>query len=71
MNPGVHKMLNEANSLSIGDHVRIKSTGQKVIIEQLSDYGFAIVRFSTGGKHRLLNHKLEKIGIPNFIYQRN
>ncbi|MDH5765434.1 MAG: hypothetical protein OEZ38_05395 [Gammaproteobacteria bacterium] len=62
-------MLNENKALSIGEHVRIKSTGQKVTIEQLSDYGFAVVKFSTGGKHRLLNNKLEKIQLPEFMYQ--
>lgn len=47
--------------VSIGDRVRIKSTGQEVIIEQISHHGFSVIKFNSGGKHRLLNHKLEPI----------
>ena len=61
-------MLNEINHLNIGERVRVKSTGQEVVIDQVSDYGFAVVKFNTGGKHRFLNHKLEKIRIPEFYY---
>lgn len=49
------------NKVTIGDRVRIKSTGQEVTIDQISQHGFSIIRFHTGGKHRLLNHKLETI----------
>ena len=49
------------NQVSIGDRVRIKSTRQEVTIEQISQHGFSIIRFHTGGKHRLLNHQLETI----------
>lgn len=54
-------MKNEAKSLNIGDRVRIKNTGQQVTIDQLSEHGFAVIKFNTGGKHRFLNHKLEKV----------
>lgn len=54
-------MINQ-KQIHIGDRVRIKSTGQEVTIDQISQHGFSIVRFHTGGKHRLLNHKLESIG---------
>ena len=60
-------MLNEIESLTKGERVRVKSTGQEVIVDQVSDYGFAVVKFNTGGKHRFLNHKLEKICIPEFL----
>jgi len=62
-------MLNEIKYLSIGERVRVKSTGQEVTVDQLSDYGTTVVKFNTGGKHRFLNHKLEKINIPEFLYQ--
>jgi len=53
-------MMNRKN-LNIGERVRIKSTGQQVTVDQISAHGFAIVRFNSGGKHRFLNHHLEKI----------
>lgn len=59
-------MINEKH-LSIGDRVRVKSTGQEVTVDQISQHGFAVVKFNSGGKHRFLNNKLEKIsdgGIP-------
>lgn len=62
-------MLNEIKDLTIGERVRVKSTGQEVTVDKVSDYGFAVVKFSTGGKHRFLSHKLEKIRIPEFFYQ--
>jgi len=48
------------NSLNIGDRVRIKSTGQEVTVDQVSAYGFSVIRFSSGGTYRFLNSKLEK-----------
>ena len=56
------------NKIKPGERVRVKSTGQEVTVDQVSDYGFAVVKFNTGGKHRFLNHKLEKIKIPDFLY---
>lgn len=52
--------MNNMNSLSIGDRVRIKSTGQEVTVDQVSAYGFSVIKFNSGGTYRLLNHKLEK-----------
>ncbi|MDQ1363373.1 MAG: hypothetical protein QG652_1234 [Pseudomonadota bacterium] len=54
-------MINK-NQVAVGDRVRIKSTGQEVTVDQISQYGFSIIRFQTGGKHRFLNHKLEPVG---------
>lgn len=62
-------MFNKIQALAIGERVRIKSTGQEVTVDKVSDYGFSVVKFNTGGKHRFLNHKLEKISIPDFLYQ--
>lgn len=53
-------MINK-NHVTIGDRVRIKSTGQEVTIDQISHHGFSIIRFQTGGKHRFLNNKLETL----------
>ena len=48
------------NNLNIGDRVRIKSTGQEVTVDQISEHGFSVIKFNSGGKYRFLNHKLEK-----------
>ncbi|VAW59891.1 hypothetical protein MNBD_GAMMA11-1944 [hydrothermal vent metagenome] len=48
------------NSLSIGDRVRIISTGQEVTVDQVSAYGFSVIRFNSGGTYRFLNTRLEK-----------
>jgi len=50
------------SNLNIGDRVRIKSTGQEVTVDQISAHGFSVIKFSSGGKYRFLNHKLEKAG---------
>ena len=53
-------MINKLH-VSIGDRVRIKSTGQEVTLDQISQHGFSVIRFQSGGKHRFLNHKLETL----------
>lgn len=53
-------MINK-NHVTVGDRVRIKSTRQEVTIDQISQHGFSIIRFQSGGKHRFLNHKLETL----------
>lgn len=55
-----HKM-NNTKTLNIGERVRVKSTGQEVIVDKVSHHGFAIVKFNSGGKHRFLNNHLEKL----------
>ncbi len=52
--------MNDKNTLSIGDRVRIISTGQEVTVDQVSAYGFSVIKFNSGGTYRFLNHKLEK-----------
>ncbi|VAW69152.1 hypothetical protein MNBD_GAMMA09-3238 [hydrothermal vent metagenome] len=52
-------MIN-SNTLNIGDRVRIISTGQEVTIDQISAYGFSVIKFNSGGTYRFLNSKLEK-----------
>jgi len=46
--------------MTIGDRVRIKSTGQEVTVDQVSAHGFSVIKFNSGGTYRFLNHKLEK-----------
>jgi len=58
--PGDYKM-NKNKSLNIGARVRVKSTGQEVTIDQISQHGFTVIRFRSGGKHRFLNNQLEPI----------
>jgi len=52
--------MKKENNISIGDRVRIKSTGQEVTVDQVSEYGFSVIKFNSGGTYRFLNHKLEK-----------
>lgn len=52
--------MNKKDNLNIGDRVRIKSTGQEVTVDQVSAYGFSVIKFNSGGTYRFLNHKLEK-----------
>jgi len=53
--------MNKDKSLNIGERVRVKSTGQEVTVDQISEHGFSVIKFNSGGKHRFLNHKLERI----------
>ena len=43
------------------DNARIKETGQVVHIKKVSDHGFALVRFRTGGEYLLLSDRLESV----------
>jgi len=52
------------NTLNIGDRVKIKSTGQEVTVDQVSAYGFSVIKFNSGGTYRFLNDKLEKTETP-------
>ena len=52
--------MNNEKTLNIGDRVRIISTGQEVTVDQVSAYGFSVIKFNSGGTYRFLNNKLEK-----------
>lgn len=52
--------MNKNTNITIGDRVRIKSTGQEVTVDQVSAHGFSVIKFNSGGTYRFLNHKLEK-----------
>jgi len=45
-----------------GDKAKIASTGQVVEIKRVSDHGFSVVRFQTGGDYMILNDRLESYG---------
>ncbi len=42
-----------------GEKARIASTGQIVEIRRVSNHGFSVVRFQTGGDYMILNDRLE------------
>jgi len=52
--------MNKNTNMTIGERVRIKSTGQEVTVDQVSAHGFSVIKFNSGGTYRFLNHKLEK-----------
>jgi len=47
--------------LQQGEKAIIKSTGQVVEVMRVSNHGFSIVRFRTGGDYMILNEKLENV----------
>lgn len=49
----------DTKNLQQGRRARIKTTGQVVEIKRVSDHGFSIVRFKTGGDYMVLNERLE------------
>lgn len=53
--------MNKDKSLNIGERVRVKSTGQEVTVDQISQHGFTVIKFRSGGKHRFLNNQLEPL----------
>ena len=42
-----------------GDKARVKSTGIEVTISQISDHGFAVVKFECGYERMLLTSQLQ------------
>ena len=48
--------------LAQGEKAKIASTGQIVEIKSVSDHGFSVVRFQTGGDYMILNDRLEYVG---------
>jgi len=60
--------MNNKSNLNIGDRVRIISTGQEVTVDQVSAYGFSVIKFNSGGTYRFLNHKLEKHAAKRMMY---
>jgi hypothetical protein len=51
----------ETKQLQKGSQAKIASTGQVVEVRRVSNHGFSVVRFSTGGDYMILNDRLETI----------
>ncbi len=47
--------------LQKGAQAKIASTGQIVEVKRVSDHGFSVVRFQTGGDYMILNDRLETV----------
>jgi hypothetical protein len=44
-----------------GSRAKIASTGQIVEVKRVSNHGFSVVRFQTGGDYMILNDRLETV----------
>jgi len=44
-----------------GSQAKIASTGQIVEVKRVSNHGFSVVRFQTGGDYMILNDRLQTI----------
>ena len=55
----------DIKNLQQGAKARIKSTGQIVEIKRVSNHGFSIVRFKTGGDYMVLNDRLEAAAVDS------
>lgn len=51
----------ETKRLQEGSRAKIASTGQIVEVKRVSDHGFSVVRFQTGGDYMILNDRLESV----------
>jgi len=47
--------------LEKGAQAKIASTGQIVEVKRVSNHGFSVVRFQTGGDYMILNDRLETV----------
>lgn len=47
--------------LQKGSQAKIASTGQIVEVKRVSNHGFSVVRFQTGGDYMILNERLESV----------
>ncbi len=51
----------EAKYLQKLTQAKIASTGQVVEVKRVSNHGFSVVRFQTGGDYMILNDRLETV----------
>ncbi len=51
----------EVKTLQKGAQAKIASTGQIVEVKRVSNHGFSVVRFQTGGDYMILNDRLETV----------
>jgi hypothetical protein len=51
----------QSRDLQKGVQAKIASTGQIVEVKRVSNHGFSVVRFQTGGDYMILNERLETL----------
>jgi len=51
----------DVKSIQKGEQAKIASTGQIVEVKRVSNHGFSVVRFQTGGDYMILNDRLETV----------
>ncbi len=51
----------DTKQLHKGSQAKIASTGQIVEVKRVSNHGFSVVRFQTGGDYMILNDRLETV----------
>ena len=51
----------QTKNLYKGSQAKIVSTGQIVEVQRVSNHGFSVVRFQTGGDYMILNDRLETL----------
>ena len=51
----------EVKYIQEGSQAKIASTGQIVEVKRVSNHGFSVVRFQTGGDYMILNNRLETV----------
>jgi len=51
----------DVKNIQKGARAKIASTGQIVEVKRVSDHGFSVVRFQTGGDYMILNDRLETV----------
>jgi len=51
----------DVKTIQKGSQAKIASTGQIVEVKRVSNHGFSVVRFQTGGDYMILNDRLETI----------
>jgi hypothetical protein len=51
----------DSKHLHKGSQAKIASTGQIVEVKRVSNHGFSVVRFQTGGDYMILNDRLESV----------
>jgi len=51
----------DVKNIQKGAQAKIASTGQIVEVKRVSNHGFSVVRFQTGGDYMILNDRLETV----------
>ena len=51
----------DSKNIQKGAQAKIASTGQIVEVKRVSNHGFSVVRFQTGGDYMILNDRLETV----------